>query len=156
MDEDLSPEKIAQYVETLRAHRDSGRGWYDRDETWARDKLQEHFDRIRARESHVSSSVPPLYESALVSDFTQEDFEAPFEEGTPRDIKIRGANGAGKSHLGAALALSWGGLFVSSAETAVRIRASFRGEGSEREILAELGEAPLLVLDDIFAPASTD
>jgi DNA replication protein DnaC len=59
-----------------------------------------------------------------------------------------GENGNGKTHLAASILKETGGVMYTAYEINVNLRAAYNGYGSEREILAELCETPLLVIDE--------
>ncbi len=104
--------------------------------------------------------IAKMYARASVDDFVPRDFEGgrvpDWDE--PRDLRIAGLNGRGKTHLACALALKWRAKFVRAPDYVGLIRSSWnRSEGeTEREILERYSDYRVLVLDDLTAGRSTE
>ena len=134
-------------------------------DTVTREQLQ--VARVRAGLSprehgfHVEQLEPRLVEAsqpdALADALLQADAEAPW-------LVLSGPVGSGKTHLAIALLNHWMdtrhlmGRFVSVANLLLRVRSTYQANAVETEfaVVQELGQTPLLVLDDLGAGYKTE
>ena len=110
---------------------------------------------------HVDQLEPRLVEAskpdALADALLQADAEAPW-------LVLSGPVGSGKTHLAIALLNHWMdtrhlmGRFVSVANLLLRVRSTYQANAVETEfaVVQELGQTPLLVLDDLGAGYKTE
>ena len=110
---------------------------------------------------HVEQLEPRLVEAskpdALADALLQADAEAPW-------LVLSGPVGSGKTHLAIALLNHWMdtrhlmGRFVSVANLLLRVRSTYQANAVETEfaVVQELGQTPLLVLDDLGAGYTTE
>ena len=110
---------------------------------------------------HVEQLEPRLVEAskpdALADALLQADAEAPW-------LVLSGPVGSGKTHLAIALLNHWMdtrhlmGRFVSVANLLLRVRSTYQANAVETEfaVVQELGQTPLLVLDDLGAGYKTE
>ena len=110
---------------------------------------------------HVEQLEPRLVEAskpdALADALLQAAAEAPW-------LVLSGPVGSGKTHLAIALLNHWMdtrhlmGRFVSVANLLLRVRSTYQANAVETEfaVVQELGQTPLLVLDDLGAGYKTE
>ena len=110
---------------------------------------------------HVEQLEPRLVEAskpdALADALLQADAEAPW-------LVLSGPVGSGKTNLAIALLNHWMdtrhlmGRFVSVANLLLRVRSTYQANAVETEfaVVQELGQTPLLVLDDLGAGYKTE
>ena len=98
--------------------------------------------------------IPRLYWRARLDDFPAEVTD---QIDRPKNLLLLGGNGTGKTHLAAALALEWLAKYHQALKAMIRIRASFHSrQTTELQIIESLTDPRVLILDDLFAPVSSD
>jgi hypothetical protein len=123
-----------------------------------------HAEACLSRQS--SWNVPPAYRGALVTDFSDADFDPRCGAGwilqsplvQERSVFLSGPNGSGKSHLAAALVGEWGGRWTTASDIMLQVQSSWRRDAGESEemIVRDLQKTRILVVDDITAIAKTE
>jgi len=103
--------------------------------------------------------IPRLYADCTLDTYQGNDeLVDDLRECRADGIVLRGATGCGKTHL--AIAMTRGNAharFVTVPDLLLRIRDSFNGGAeSEREIITEYSEIPVLVLDDLGAEKTSE
>ena len=111
------------------------------------------FDLDQLEHRLVTAAKPTALSEALL----QPDAEAPW-------LVLSGPVGSGKTHLAITLLNHWMdtrhlmGRFVSVANLLLRVRSTYQANAVETEfaVVQELGQTPLLVLDDLGAGYKTE
>jgi DNA replication protein DnaC len=115
------------------------------------------------REKRILAALPPRYQQARLSDFPVaiRGFIGTWLDAPGDGLLLQGPAGTGKTHLAAAVVrarIEAGrrAIFRRAADLYTALRETFRGNGSEENVLREYTEGPLLVLDDLGAGSLSD